>query len=199
MNARGARMKDRVYGPILMQRFLQRSPAEIRHYFLGGSEECLRLLCENARALNPHLQLIGAHHGYFDAADEPRILDDLLEKDPDMIWIGLGTPKQDEWVARNRARFPRAILLPVGSSFEFLAGTKSTPPLLFQKLGLTWLFRMCSEPRRLMPRYLKYNSLFLWYLFRDTLCPAPLHTGADMNKPPVRFIRDNAVTQSDGK
>jgi N-acetylglucosaminyldiphosphoundecaprenol N-acetyl-beta-D-mannosaminyltransferase len=169
MNRQGARMKDRVYGPIFMQRFLERSPVGIRHYFLGGDEECLRRLCENAKRLNPHLQLVGAHHGYFSTADDARIVGDLLEKCPDMIWVGLGTPKQDEWVAAHRKRFDRAILLPVGSSFEFLAGTKAAPRMIFQRLGLTWLFRMLAEPRRLGGRYLKYNTLFLYYVFRDLI------------------------------
>jgi N-acetylglucosaminyldiphosphoundecaprenol N-acetyl-beta-D-mannosaminyltransferase len=172
MNLKGAGMRDRVYGPVFMERFLERSPAEIRHYFLGGNAECLRRLCENVKALNPNFQLVGAHHGYFNADDESRILSDLFAKEPDIVWVGLGTPKQDEWVARNRVYFERAILLPVGSSFEFLAGTKAAPPQFFQRLGMTWFFRMCAEPRRLIPRYAKYNGLFLYYLFCDSFFQA---------------------------
>lgn len=172
MNLKGARMRDRVYGPIFMQRFLERSPAEIRHYFLGGDERCLALLSENARRLNPRLNLIGSHHGYFGRNDEADILRELKAAAPHFVWVGLGTPKQDEWVARYRAEFPDAILLPVGSSFEILAGTKPSPPMIFQRLGLTWLFRMCAEPARLGPRYFKYNTLFLYHLIRDLLKPA---------------------------
>jgi N-acetylglucosaminyldiphosphoundecaprenol N-acetyl-beta-D-mannosaminyltransferase len=171
MNLQGARLDDRVYGPIFMDRFLKASPAEIRHYFLGGSQKCLDALCANARALNPKLQLVGAHHGYFSSDKEPGVLANIRAHDPDFIWVGLGTPKQDEWVARHRKVFPRAILLPVGSSFEFLAGDKPAPPLRLQRLGLTWLFRLASEPRRLGPRYFKYNILFLYYLVRDWLFP----------------------------
>lgn len=167
MNLQGAGLHDRVYGPIFMQRFLEQSPAEIRHYFLGGSHDCLDALCRNAREFNPRLQLVGAHHGYFDARDEERVLAEVAAQKPDFIWVGLGTPKQDEWVARHRADFAQAILLPVGSSFEFLARVKPSPPLLLQRFGLTWLFRLANEPRRLGPRYLKYNTLFLYHLFRD--------------------------------
>lgn len=169
MNRQGAGMSDRVYGPIFMERFLRRSPAEIRHYFLGGNAECLRRLCDNAKLLNPNLQLVGTHHGFFGKEQEPAILEEIRAKNPDMVWVGIGTPKQDEWVARHRRDFPRAILLPVGSSFEILAGVKTIPPMVFQKLGLTWFFRMCSEPKRLIPRYARYNSLFLYYLMRDAL------------------------------
>jgi N-acetylglucosaminyldiphosphoundecaprenol N-acetyl-beta-D-mannosaminyltransferase len=169
MNLQGARLRDRVYGPIFMQRFLQASPGEIRHYFLGGSQECLDALCANARHFNTNLQLVGAHHGYFGAEDEARVLEEIRAHHPDFIWVGLGTPKQDEWVGLHRAAFPRAILLPVGSSFEFLAGAKPSPPLALQRLGLTWLFRLANEPRRLGPRYFKYNTLFLYYVVRDAL------------------------------
>jgi N-acetylglucosaminyldiphosphoundecaprenol N-acetyl-beta-D-mannosaminyltransferase len=169
MNLKGARMRDRVYGPIFMQRFLKASPPAIRHYFLGGNQQCLEALCGNARQMNPGLQLVGAHHGYFRDDQEESVLEDIQQCHPDFIWVGLGTPKQDEWVARHRARFSRAILLPVGSSFEFLAGAKPSPPLALQRLGMTWLFRLANEPRRLGPRYLKYNTLFLFYLCRDML------------------------------
>jgi N-acetylglucosaminyldiphosphoundecaprenol N-acetyl-beta-D-mannosaminyltransferase len=169
MNLKGARMRDRVYGPIFMQRFLTSSPREIRHYFLGGDARCLDLLSARARMLNPTLNLVGSHHGYFPLEHERTILDQIQAAQADFVWVGLGTPKQDEWVARNRAEFPHAILLPVGSSFEILAGTKPSPPLILQRLGVTWLFRLLAEPRRLGPRYLKYNTLFTYYLLRDTL------------------------------
>jgi N-acetylglucosaminyldiphosphoundecaprenol N-acetyl-beta-D-mannosaminyltransferase len=169
MNLQGAGMIDRVYGPIFMERFLERSPAGIRHYFLGADEKCLERLSLRVQETNPNLQLVGTHHGYFKDDQEPAILDELERKQPDFLWVGLGTPKQDEWVARHRARFARAILLPVGSSFEILAGLKPIPPLYLQRLGLTWFFRMCSEPRRLTRRYVKYNTLFLYYVLRDAL------------------------------
>jgi N-acetylglucosaminyldiphosphoundecaprenol N-acetyl-beta-D-mannosaminyltransferase len=167
MNSQGAGLRDRVYGPTFMRRFLEASPAEIRHYFLGASQECLDALCVNAHKLNAQLRLIGAHHGFFRSDAEPQIIAEIRELAPDFIWIGLGTPRQDEWVARYRASFPKAIFLPVGSSFEFLAGVKPSPPRALERLGLTWIFRLSAEPRRLGPRYLKYNTLFLYHIFRD--------------------------------
>lgn len=169
MNRQGAGMVDRVYGPIFMERFLRRSPANLRHYLLGGDENCLRLLRESVMRLNPDLQLVGAHHGYFSRKDEDTVAAALRATDPEFVWVGMGTPKQDEWVRSHRDYFPRAILLPVGSSFEILAGMKRIPPMLFQRLGLTWMFRAAAEPSRLLPRYAKYNSLFLYYLFHDAL------------------------------
>lgn len=171
MNARGAGLTDRVYGPTFTRFFLERSPGEARHYFLGGSEECLARLTENLRRLNPELTFAGMHHGYFGPDDEPRILADILDANPDFLWIGLGTPKQQEWIAGHRERLPRMSILAVGFAFDVNAGMKADAPPWMQRLGLTWLFRLCSEPRRLWRRYTIFNSLFLYYLVRDVLLP----------------------------
>ena len=132
-----------------MERFIRSSPPEIRHYFLGADDDCLARLSRKVLRLNENIQLVGSHHGYFASAEEPRVFNELQRKEPDFVWVGMGTPKQDEWVSRHRRKFRHAILLPVGSSFEFLGGSKRAPPMLFQRAGLTWFFRMCSEPGRL--------------------------------------------------
>ena len=167
LNAQGARLRDRVYGPIFMPRCVLASPAPFKHYFLGGSTECLARLKEFFLRKNPNLLIVGARHGYFAPEEEPEIVEEIVRLSPDFIWIGLGTPKQHFWIARNRDKIPRGILLPVGFAFDVNAGTKSDAPKWMQRLGLTWVFRVISEPARLGPRYLKYNLLFLFYLFWD--------------------------------
>jgi N-acetylglucosaminyldiphosphoundecaprenol N-acetyl-beta-D-mannosaminyltransferase len=173
LNWLGAGMKDRVYGPAFMRYFLEHSPAGCRHYLLGGSEECGRRLKEAARAWNPAIEIVGSAHdrclvdGRLEGAAEARVMRELEELEPDIIWVGLGTPKQDYWVEKHRGLLKRGMVLSVGFAFDVNAGTKPDAPLWMQKLGLTWLFRMLSEPRRLVGRYFKYNSLFLWYLFWD--------------------------------
>ena len=79
------------------------------------------------------------------------------------------TPKQQEWIQENKARIQRGVVLAVGFAFDVNAGTKSDAPMWMQRLGLTWIHRMASEPRRLLWRYLRYNSLFIFYLVRDAL------------------------------
>lgn len=175
LNRQGARLGDRVYGPTFMRETLNRTMPDYRHYLLGGSEEVGRRL----RVRWPQVNFVGAFHGRCEpdgrlaGRDDARVLEELRRLEPDFIWVGLGTPKQDAWVQRNKPRLPRGIILSVGFAFDVNAGTKPDAPPWMQRLGLTWLFRMASEPRRLVGRYLKFNTLFLWYLLRDRCLGTP--------------------------
>lgn len=169
VNLLGGKMEDRVYGPAFMNYCLKHSPSTVRHYFLGASKECLELLVANAKKLNPDLCIAGTHHGYFNEESEPAVVAEVNAATPDCIWIGLGTPKQQEFYFRNRGSFSSGILLLVGFAFDVNAGTKRDAPPLLQRLGLTWLFRMICEPKRLLPRYLKFNSLFLLFFTESLL------------------------------
>jgi N-acetylglucosaminyldiphosphoundecaprenol N-acetyl-beta-D-mannosaminyltransferase len=166
LNRRGAGLRDRVYGPAFFRRCVAATPAPIRHYFLGGSQRCLERLIGNMKELNPGLVVAGARNGYFGPGDEAAILEEIRRVDPDFIWVGLGTPKQQDWIHRHLPQLRRGIVLAVGFAFDVNAGTKKDAPGWMQKLGLTWFFRLLTEPLRLGPRYLKYNTLFLWYLLR---------------------------------
>jgi N-acetylglucosaminyldiphosphoundecaprenol N-acetyl-beta-D-mannosaminyltransferase len=167
VNWRGGRMLARVYGPDFMAHAIRHTAPSTRHYFLGGSAACLAALLANIRALNPALQIVGSHDGYFKPEQNPAVIADILAADPDFIWVGLGTPKQQAWIHENKARFSHGVLLAVGFAFDVNAGTKKDAPRMLHRLGLTWLYRLISEPRRLLGRYVKYNSLFLWHLARQ--------------------------------
>jgi N-acetylglucosaminyldiphosphoundecaprenol N-acetyl-beta-D-mannosaminyltransferase len=173
LNRAGAGLKDRVYGPTFMRLFLQDLSGDYTHYLLGGSQECGALLREKFQQLNPALKFIGSFHGkclangQIDQAVEKDVLAEINRLSPDFIWVGFGTPKQQAWVKRYKRLIPRGVILTVGFAFDVNAGLKPDAPPWMQRLGLTWVFRLWSEPRRLGPRYLKYNFLFLWYLFWD--------------------------------
>lgn len=167
LNRRGANLTDRVYGPTFMRHCIRQSPAPWKHYLLGGSEECLAHLERRLHAEQPELQIVGRHHGYFRREEEDEIVREINALAPDFIWIGLGTPKQQEWIERHKAAIARGVLLAVGFAFDVNAGTKPDAPAWMQRRGLTWLFRIASEPRRLLTRYARYNSLFLFYLMKD--------------------------------
>jgi N-acetylglucosaminyldiphosphoundecaprenol N-acetyl-beta-D-mannosaminyltransferase len=169
LNRRGAAMRDRVYGPSFMRHCVLGSPAPITHYFLGGSNDCLEKLQANFRRENPHLQIVGVRNGYFGRDAEEGIIAEIDRLSPDFVWVGLGTPKQQDFIYRHKDRFARGILFAVGFAFDVNAGTKPDAPPWMQRLGLTWLFRLLSEPRRLGPRYVKWNSLFLASLAAETL------------------------------
>lgn len=169
VNLRGGQMAERVYGPDFLAHAIKLTSPGTRHYFLGGSAVCLERLLANIRRDNPGLLIAGARDGYFTPAENESVLSDINASQPDFIWVGLGTPKQQQWIHQNKSRISRGVLLAVGFAFDVNAGTKKDAPRLMQRLGLTWFFRLCSEPRRLLGRYVKYNSLFLWHLARQLL------------------------------
>ena len=171
LNRKGAGLRDRVYGPSFMRHCLLHSPRPFSHYFLGGSQDCVTRLREVFLAQNGDLDIRGTRTGYFGSEEEEAIVSEINRLSPDFIWVGLGTPKQQDWIHRTKPRLVRGVVFAVGFAFDVNAGTKPDAPAWMQRHGLTWLFRVASEPGRLFGRYLKYNSLFLYYLARDGLCP----------------------------
>jgi len=175
LNRAGARLRDRVYGPTFMRRFLASVPNGFTHYLLGGSEACGTKLREVFLRQNQSLKFVGAFHGKchpdgtLEGADEPKVLSEINRLSPDFIWVGFGTPKQQAWVKRHIDLVRHGVILTVGFAFDVNAGLKPDAPVWMQRLGLTWIYRLLSEPRRLAARYLCYNSLFLFYLLWDGL------------------------------
>lgn len=175
LNRAGAKMKDRVYGPAFMRHFLSVVPVEYTHYLLGGSEEMCNRLREVFKGINPGVRFVGSFHGrcsvdgVLEGSSEQEVIAELNRLSPDFIWLSFGCPKQQQWVIRHKAMIKRGVMMTVGFAFDVNAGMKSDAPLWMQRRGLTWIFRLWSEPRRLGPRYLRYNFLFLWYLFIDGL------------------------------
>jgi N-acetylglucosaminyldiphosphoundecaprenol N-acetyl-beta-D-mannosaminyltransferase len=170
MNWCGAKLEDRVYGPTFMRHLMQDTPAPFTHYLLGGSPESSGPLLNVIKDWNSQTRVVGVHHGVCRPDGEladPTVIDEINRLSPDFIWIALGTPKQQAWIHNHKARLRRGVILSVGFAFDANAGTKRDAPLWMQRRGLTWLFRMVTEPGRLGPRYLRYNSLFLFYLLWD--------------------------------
>jgi N-acetylglucosaminyldiphosphoundecaprenol N-acetyl-beta-D-mannosaminyltransferase len=165
----GVSIRDRVYGPSFMRHALVHE-TQLTHYFLGGSQETSEKLVEQARAVSGgRFRVAGANHRYWKPEDSPAIIEEINRLSPDVIWIGLGTPKQQEWIRANKRHIARGVLLTVGFAFDVNAGTKRDAPLWMQRLCLTWVFRISQEPRRLLSRYLKYNTWFVLLCFRDVM------------------------------
>jgi N-acetylglucosaminyldiphosphoundecaprenol N-acetyl-beta-D-mannosaminyltransferase len=173
LNAAGAGLHDRVYGPTFMRKFLETVPKEFTHYLLGGSEECGAKLRECFGRVNPGIKFVGSFHGKcqvdgtLEGTAENDIIAEINRLSPDFIWLGFGVPKQQAWVGRHKHLIRRGVIFTVGFAFDVNAGMKPDAPEWMQRWGLTWIFRIWSEPRRLGPRYLRYNLLFVWYLFLD--------------------------------
>ena len=155
---------ERVYGPDVMQGvFAHSTPTNPRHYLLGSSPAVLAALQQRLLERFPDAHIVGTESPPFRSATE----DELRECDrrirdtgATIVWVGLGTPKQDVEVARLAASLP-IVAIAIGAAFDFLAGTKPQAPIWMQKSGTEWLFRFASEPRRLAKRYLWGNSVFL--------------------------------------
>jgi N-acetylglucosaminyldiphosphoundecaprenol N-acetyl-beta-D-mannosaminyltransferase len=169
-----APLADRVYGPTFMLHCLEATQGEPwSHFFVGGSEELLAELRAKLSARFPRLRIAGSDappFGPWSAEEDERIVACIRESGAQFVWIGLGCPKQELWLAAQRSRLPPAVYVAVGAAFAFHAGRVRQAPLWMQGAGLEWLFRLVTEPRRLWRRYLVHNSLFLWYLLRDGVC-----------------------------
>ncbi len=154
---------ERVYGPDVMHGVLDASGEQgPLHYLLGGSPETLAALEQRISQEHPHARVVGAESPPFRTAsyDELRARDQrIAASGATIVWVGLGTPKQDAEVQRLAASLP-VVAMAVGAAFDFLAGTKPQAPLWMQRSGTEWAFRLASEPRRLGRRYVWGNSVF---------------------------------------
>lgn len=174
MNRQGAGLRDRVYGPTLMLHVLRRPG--LSHFFLGGSENLLESLSSKLRERFPALGIAGSYSppfspdGVWSEEENARILRKITDSGADCIWVGLGCPKQELWLARNKAKLPPGVYFAIGAAFAFHAGQVRQAPKWMQDRGLEWVFRAATEPRRLWKRYVVYNSLFIYYLLVDGCC-----------------------------
>ncbi len=170
LNLHGAGLHDRVYGPYLMRETLKATPAPWRHYFFGGSEKCLENLQEAIQRDFPKVQIAGAFSPPFRAwtgEDQEDFAQRIRDSGADFIWVCLGGEKQERWIIENRCRFSRGVFVGIGDAFALLAGERPFTPRWMQRCGLTWVYRLYQDPKRLFQRYLRYNSLFLFYTCLD--------------------------------
>jgi N-acetylglucosaminyldiphosphoundecaprenol N-acetyl-beta-D-mannosaminyltransferase len=166
--AGGYRQVSRVYGPDLMLAELDRSDQNHhRHFFYGGGPGVARLLAQRMQARFPGLTVSGIFEPPFAPLDQlctPETAATINEAKPDVVWIGMSSPKQDLWMARMRPLLDAPVLIAVGAAFDFHSGTVKQAPLWMQRSGLEWMYRLATNPSRLWRRYLIDNPWFLWEL-----------------------------------
>ncbi|MSO42048.1 MAG: glycosyltransferase [Solirubrobacterales bacterium] len=166
LRALGERISDRVYGPTLMELYCERCAEAGRSIWLygGANEAALDSLRAALAARFPSLRIAGSFSPPFrplDEAEEADLVARINADGPDVVWCGLGAPKQELWMARMRDRLEAPALSGVGAAFDFLSGRVAQAPPWMGRNGLEWLHRMSREPRRLGPRYLRHNPRFL--------------------------------------
>lgn len=163
-------MAERVYGPDLMLSVVDRGRAVgTKHYLYGSTPEVIDKLVANLRERFPGVDIVGAESPPFrplTPEEDDAMVERLTASGADVVWVGLGTPRQDQFVDRYASRIP-ATLMAVGAAFDFHAGNKKQAPAILQKAGLEWVFRLVTEPRRLWKRYLIGNTSFVWGVLRD--------------------------------
>lgn len=136
-------------------------------YFLGGSEEVNSEAVAKMKALYPRLRFAGRRNGYFKPEQEDEILADIREKRPDVLWIGLGFPAEQQFVSRNLDKLRGVgVIKTSGGLFDFLSGKNPRAPMWMQRRGLEWAYRMYNEPRRLTLRYMLTNPVAVYALLR---------------------------------
>lgn len=137
-------------------------------YFLGASESDLTKAINNVRLKYPNLKICGFRNGYFSEAEEEQICAEIVASKTDVLWVGLGKPKEQDFCVRNLARLSGVGWIKTcGGLFDFLAEKYPRAPVWMQRGGLEWLFRTCQSPRRLAKRYLVTNihSLYIFLKF----------------------------------
>jgi N-acetylglucosaminyldiphosphoundecaprenol N-acetyl-beta-D-mannosaminyltransferase len=157
----------RVYGPDLMLKVCGEGVARgYRHYFYGGGEGVADLLKQKLTEKFPGLQVVGTFCPPFRTMtdDEDRALvEQINATKADIVWVGLSTPKQENWMSAHLGKLDAPVMVGVGAAFDFHAGLKKQAPAFLQKIGMEWFFRLVTEPKRLWKRYLKNNPRFVWH------------------------------------
>jgi N-acetylglucosaminyldiphosphoundecaprenol N-acetyl-beta-D-mannosaminyltransferase len=171
LRALGHARATRVYGPDLMASFCAVAAASgpegrgIPMYLYGGrTPDALELLKRRLGERFPGLNIVGGHSPPFrelTPEEERLVAADIDASGADVVWVGTGQPKQEKWMLRMRGRLSAPLLVGVGAAFDFHAGLVPQAPRWMQRSGLEWLYRLSREPRRLWPRYVRYNPRFI--------------------------------------
>jgi N-acetylglucosaminyldiphosphoundecaprenol N-acetyl-beta-D-mannosaminyltransferase len=161
---RGFVLKRRVYGPELAESFCQATQAKYRHFFYGGAPGVAQRFAESL-STQYGICIAGTHSPPFRSLttrEDAEVVTLIHDAAPDVLWIGLSTPKQERWMYEHRNSLRVPVMIGIGAAFDLLTGRVNQAPFWIRERGFEWLFRLCQEPRRLWRRYLIYGSEFVW-------------------------------------
>lgn len=171
----GKSLKERVTGIDLMDRLVQVSATKhYSIYLLGAKRDTLECLVQRYKKQFPEIKIAGMQHGYFSKNEEPVVVKAIREARPDILFIGMSSPRKEEFIERYSEELKIPFVMGVGGSFDVLAGTVARSPVWMQRLGLEWLWRIRQEPGRMWKRYLFDAVVFMLIvirqIFRDRDC-----------------------------
>lgn len=173
---RGARAAQRVCGPDLMLAACEHSlKSGWTHYFYGGAEGVAETLAVRLGARFPGLKVVGTECPPFRPltdGETQAALQRIQDAAPDIVWVGLGCPKQEAWMLQHRAALPGRVLIGVGAAFDFHTGRVTRAPMWMRNAGLEWAHRLASEPARLWRRYLLQAPRFVFANIRELISPS---------------------------
>lgn len=163
---RGFAEMARTTGPSYMEEMFKISAKHgYRHYFYGATEETLVKLQEKLSATYPGMEIAGMYSPPFcplTASEDAEVVQMINEAKADFLWVGLGAPKQEIWMAAHKGKI-HSFMVGVGAGFDYFAGNISRAPEWMQRNNLEWLHRLLQDPKRLFKRYLVTNTKFIWY------------------------------------
>jgi N-acetylglucosaminyldiphosphoundecaprenol N-acetyl-beta-D-mannosaminyltransferase len=173
----GFRHVERVYGPDLLLAVCERAVGQgYRHFFYGGASGVAGKLVARLQCRFPGLQVAGTYSPPFrplTPEEDAAVVERINAAQPDIVWVGISTPKQERWMAEHVGRLTAPVLVGVGAAFDVHAGIRRQTPRWVQRSGLEWCFRLLTEPRRLWRRYLINNPWFLWRILLQALRQEP--------------------------
>jgi N-acetylglucosaminyldiphosphoundecaprenol N-acetyl-beta-D-mannosaminyltransferase len=168
----GHSLRRRVYGPELMLSFCRETGAECRHFLYGGDAGVAEQLAESLRKSSPGISIAGTYSPPFRPTtleEDLAIIEIINRAAPDVLWVGLGSPKQETWMHQHCGRLRVPVMVGVGAAFDFLSSRKRQAPVWMRESGFEWFFRLLQEPRRLWKRYLVHGPKFLFLVALDLL------------------------------
>ncbi len=168
---RGMKEAERVAGPDFMeQMFRSTRDGRISHFFYGATQETLDALKISLEKKYPGIVIKGLYSPPFRALspkEDQEAVDMINASGADIVWVGLGAPKQEKWMRAHKDRI-KGVMMGVGAGFDFHAGTIKRAPVWIQRIGLEWLYRLFQDPGRLVKRYFVTNTKFICYLLKDS-------------------------------
>ena len=165
---KGRKNISRIFGPTLMEYTLNKSRADnISHFFFGSAPSTLEQLKINIQTKYPSIKIAGMISPPFrelSGQENINFVEIINKSRADIIWIGLGAPKQEKWIYQNYRKLNKGIMIGIGAGFDYVAGNTKHAPEWMKNMSLEWFYRLLQEPKRLWKRYLVTNTLFLFFL-----------------------------------